>query len=318
MGKTSVLVTGALGQIGAVLVQSLRERYGADQVIATDIRHPKHPDGRFAILDVMNGEELDAMIRQHKITQIYHLAAILSAKGEQNPAWAWEVNMRGLFNILEAAKNHQLRLFFPSSIAVFGNYSQDHDTPQHSPLHPTTVYGISKAASENWCQYYFAKYGVDVRSVRYPGVIGYQSLPGGGTTDYAVEIYHYAVKEEPYICFLSENSRLPMLYMPDTMKATMAIMDAPNDQIRIRTSYNLAGMDFTPLEITQSIQAHYPTFSVAYQPDFRQAIADSWPASIDDHQAQEDWGWQPDYDLAAMTADMLKHLGIQHKKPSVV
>ena len=308
MQAIKILVTGALGQIGSVLVDVLRTEYGSENVLATDIRSPQSSLGAFEELDILDGQKLETLIHNHRITEIYHLAAILSAKGEQNPAWAWEVNMKGLFNVLDAARKHQLKVFFPSSIAVFGKYCPIHETPQHTALHPTTVYGISKAAGENWCQYYHENYGVDVRSVRYPGIIGYQSVPGGGTTDYAVEIYHYAAQGKPYTCFLKPDAGLPMLYMPDTMKATLQIMQAPAEQIRIRTSYNLGGMSFTPAEVAASIKASIPDFEVRYEPDFRQDIAASWPDSVDDSPARQDWGWQPDYDLDAMTEDMLAHL----------
>jgi nucleoside-diphosphate-sugar epimerase len=268
MKKEKILIIGANGQIGSVLTDVLKLQYGSNKVIPSDIRVPDEKGHLFERLDVLDKSQLAELVNKHSITQIYHLAAILSAKGELNPQWAWDVNMNSLFNVLELAKEKKIKLFFPSSIAVFGDEAAKENTPQYAPLTPTTVYGISKVAGENWCQYYHKKYGVDVRSVRYPGIIGHQSLPGGGTTDYAVEIYHAAVKGEDYTSFLSENAALPMIYMDDAIKATVDVMEAPMEQIKIRTSYNLSGMSFSPIEITQSIQQHYPDFKVTYQPDF--------------------------------------------------
>ncbi len=304
-----ILVIGANGQIGTVLTQTLQQKYGVEQVISSDLAaKPHNASGIFETLDVLDATRLGEIIRQYDVRCVYHLAAILSATGEQHPQWAWNVNMGGLFNVLEAAREYRLRVFFPSSIASFGPHALRENTPQHGPLEPTTVYGISKVAGELWCQYYHLRYGVDVRSLRYPGIISYQSLPGGGTTDYAVDIFHKAVKGEPFTCFLQADTCLPMMYMADAIRATLMLMDAPNEQIRIRTSYNLAGMSFTPAELAAEIQKHYPNFEVQYQPDFRQAIADSWPKSLDDSDARQDWGWQPEYDLASMTADMLANL----------
>lgn len=307
--STTVLVTGANGQIGSVLVKALREKYGKSHVIATDIRDSGAlEEGIFQPLDVLDARALAAAVERWQVTEVYHLAAILSAKGEQNPRQAWEINMNGLFNILEAARQYQLKVFFPSSIAVFGEHIERVDTPQFAVLAPTTVYGISKAAGENWCQYYFHKYGVDVRSLRYPGIIGYQSLPGGGTTDYAVDIFHVALRNEPFVCFLAEDARLPMMYMDDAIRATLELMEAPAEKLRIRTSYNLAAMSFSPAEIAAAIRQHLPGFSIRYEPDFRQQIAEGWPQSIDDSHARADWGWQPAFDLLRMTEDMLLHL----------
>jgi len=308
MKNETILVTGANGQIGTVLTQALREYYGESRVIATDIRAPQHDDPNFQTLDVLDQKALMDIAEKRGLTQIYHLAAILSAKGEQNPKWAWKVNMSGLFNVLETAREHKLRVFTPSSIAVYGGQTPKVNTPQHAVLQPETVYGISKVAGEHWSKYYFQKYGVDVRSVRYPGIVGYQSLPGGGTTDYAVDIYHYAVKEEAYPCFLAPDTRLPMMYMDDAIRATLEIMQAPAEQIKVRTSYNLAGMSFTPAEITAAIRKQRPGFNIDYEPDFRQQIAESWPESIDDSAARTDWGWAPAFDLDAMTEQMLSHL----------
>ena len=308
MTKATILITGASGQIGTVLADELSKRYGAEAVLQTDIRLPETATGQFEVLDVLDAQRLAQLIKSYQVKQVYHLAAILSAKGEQNPKWAWEINMAGLFNILEAAREFGLQVFFPSSIAVFGGMTPRVNTPQYAVLQPETVYGISKVAGESWCQYFFQKYGVDVRSVRYPGIISYQSLPGGGTTDYAVEIFHKAVKGEPYTCFLQDDARLPMMYMPDAIRATLELMEAPAEKVRIRTSYNLAGMSFTPAELTAEIRRHTPDFQVAYQPDFRQAIAASWPESLDDTPAREDWGWAPAFGLEEMTRDMLEHL----------
>lgn len=313
MKQEKILITGAEGQIGTALTRALRDRYGSAQVIATDIRRSVEDDHPFEILDILDPGMLAELIERHQVGTIYHLAAILSAKGEKNPKQAWEVNMGGLFNVLEAARERGLQVFFPSSIAVFGDHIPRQETPQYAALFPSTVYGISKVAAEHWCQYYYDKFGVDVRSVRYPGIVGYEAPPGGGTTDYAVEIYHEALKEGRYRCFLSEGTALPMLYMPDAVRATIELMEAPAEQVRIRTSYNLSGMSFTPEQIAASIRSYLPGFEIEYEPDFRQAIADSWPESIDDSQARAHWGWQPAYDLDRMTRDMLMHLQEQYE-----
>jgi nucleoside-diphosphate-sugar epimerase len=308
MTKKTILITGAGGQIGSVLTKTLRDTYGANSVIATDIRSTELGDGPFELLDVLNGNRLHELVNRYRVTEIYHLAAILSARGEQNPKIAWDINMDSLFNVLDAAKERKLKVFFPSSIAAFGPNTPKVNTPQETITQPTTVYGISKAAGENWCQYYFLKYGLDVRSVRFPGIIGYQSLPGGGTTDYAVDIYHKAVLGEEFTCFLQADTRLPMLYMDDAIQGVLQLMNAPKDKISVRTSYNLAGVSFTPAEISAEIQKQFPDFKIHYAPDFRQAIADSWPQSINDQQARQDWKWHPQFDLARMTTDMLSHL----------
>lgn len=308
MTKKTILITGAGGQIGSVLTKTLRNTYGANSVIATDIRSTELGDGPFELLDVLNGNRLHELVNRYRVKEIYHLAAILSARGEQNPKIAWDVNMDSLFNVLDAAKERKLKVFFPSSIAAFGPNTPKVNTPQDTITQPTTVYGISKAAGENWCQYYFLKYGLDVRSVRFPGIIGYQSLPGGGTTDYAVDIYHKAILGEDFTCFLQADTRLPMLYMDDAIQGVLQLMDTPSDKLSVRTSYNLAGVSFTPAEISAEIQKHHPDFKIHYAPDFRQAIADSWPQSIDDQRARQDWNWQPQFDLARMTTDMLSHL----------
>jgi nucleoside-diphosphate-sugar epimerase len=309
MTKETILITGANGQIGLVLTEALRQKHGRDAVIATDINGVVTEErGPFEILDVLDANRMAELVQKYEVTQIYHLAAILSARGEQNPKWAWEVNIGSLFNVLETAKNFGLRVFYPSTIAVFGANTPKDLTPQETVTEPTTVYGISKAAGENWCQYYFEKYGVDVRSVRYPGIIGYQSLPGGGTTDYAVEIFHRAVHGENYTCFLAPETSLPMLYMDDAIRGTLDLMSAPLESLTVHTSYNLAGVSFSPLELVVAIQTHLPDFKVDYAPDFRQNIAESWPRSIDDSVARRDWVWHPHYDLKAMTADMIQQL----------
>jgi len=312
-----ILVTGAGGQIGTVLTESLRKRYGRDQIIATDIRPIFQKDGIFEQLDIMDRDRLDQLINDYKITQIYHLVAILSAKGEKDPLRTWKINMESLFNVLEAARTNKIdRLFFPSSIAAFGPNAPAFNTPQLSYLDPTTVYGISKVAAEHWCNYYFTKYQLDIRSVRYPGIISYQSAAGGGTTDYAVDIYREALENGNFTCFLKADTKLPMIYMEDAVRATMELMESPIEKIKIRTSYNLAGLSFTPEEIAAEIKKHLPDFTIKYDPDFRQAIADSWPASIDDNSARTDWGWKPSFDLRKMTKEMLvqlKNQSIQEK-----
>jgi len=276
-----LLVIGAGGQLGSELTKALVNTHGSDAVIATDFQESvksKFAYCRFQTLDVLDKDAISNLIQEEKITQVYHLAAILSANGEKNPVQAWDINMRGLLNVLELAKECKLdKVFWPSSIAVFGPNSPKTNTPQDAFKNPTTVYGISKLAGEHWCEYYFNTYGVDVRSLRFPGLIGYKSLPGGGTTDYAVDIYYKAVNKEPFTCFLQEDTALPMMYMEDAVQATLQLMAAPASNIQIRTSYNLSGMSFSPQEIAESIRSHYPEFSLTYAPDFRQKIADSWP-----------------------------------------
>jgi len=309
MKQDNILLVGAGGQIGSVLTEALRTVYGADHVIATDLRPLENQSGPTEVLDALNGAALEELVKKWRINQIYHLAAILSATGEKDPMWAWNINMTSLFNVLEVARQRSLnKVYYPSSIAVFGREAAHQNTPQYEVLIPETVYGISKVAGENWANYYFRRYGLDVRSLRYPGIIGYQSLPGGGTTDYAVDIYHYAVRKQAFECFLRADTALPMLYMADAIRGTIELMEAPANRLSVRTSYNLAGMTFTPDEIAASIRKEVPDFKISYKPDFRQAIADSWPASIDDSAARHDWGWKPEYDLDAMTRDMLLHL----------
>jgi len=309
MNKEKILVIGAGGQIGSVLIQQLSDIYGKANIVASDLRAIPSWNGNFELINVLDKNRLEEVVNHYQINQIYHLAAILSAKGEENPLRTWEINMTGFFNVLEAARKFNLeKVFYPSSIAVFGEDAPSENTPQNTFLNPTTVYGMSKAAGENWGQYYFTKYGLDVRSVRYPGIIGHRSMPGGGTTDYAVEIYHKAVNGEDYTCFLKEETTLPMIYMEDAIRGTIQLMQAPIEKIKSRTSYNLAGMSFSPIEVTQSIQRHFPNFKVRYEPDFRQQIAESWPNSIDDSETKKDWGWQPKFDLKKMTDDMIFHL----------
>jgi nucleoside-diphosphate-sugar epimerase len=308
-----MLVTGALGQIGSELVQALRLRHGVEQVLATDIRQPANVEGPFHLLDVTDRAALMALVREEGITQIYHLAAILSARGEQNPTEAWDINMGSLLNVLEVARQAPLdQVFWPSSIAVFGPSAPKDGTPQQTITDPSTVYGISKLAGERWCAYYHRRYGVDVRSIRYPGLIGYQGLPGGGTTDYAVEIFHAALRQGHYTSFLAADTALPMLFMPDAIRGTIELMEAPSHQIQVRDAYNLQGLTFTPAELTQAIAAHRPGFHCDYAPDFRQAIADSWPSRLIDEAARHDWGWQPHYDLAGMTEMMLTEVAARY------
>jgi nucleoside-diphosphate-sugar epimerase len=271
-----------------------------------------HGTGPYVSLDVMNKEMLHVQVIRQNITQIYLLAAILSATGEKNPNLAWHLNMQGLLNVLDIAREENLhKVYWPSSIAVFGPTSPKINCPQKTVIEPSTVYGISKYAGEFWCNYYHQRFGVDVRSIRYPGLISYKSAPGGGTTDYAVEIYSEALDNKKYNCFLKEDTYLPMMYMPDAIRATMELMNAPAKDISVRTSYNVAGMSFSPKEITNSIQQHIPDFTINYKPDSRQAIADSWPQSIDDSVANQDWGWKPEFDLAKMTKDMLDNLKLK-------
>lgn len=309
MATDKILIVGSQGQIGLELTQELRAIYGNDNVIASDVKAPEQSNGPFETLDVMDKNRLDEIFKKHNVSQVYLLAALLSATAEKNPRFAWDLNMEGLFNVLNAAKEGVLKkVYWPSSIAVFGPTTPKKNTPQYTVMEPNTIYGISKQAGERYCEYYHQKYGVDVRSIRYPGLIGYKSAPGGGTTDYAVHIYHEALKNKKYECFLSADTELPMMYMPDALKATINLMEAPAEQVKIRSSYNVAGMSFNPEEIAAEIRKHIPEFTISYNPDFRQAIANSWPQSIDDTQAREHWGWKPQYDLAGMTKDMLENL----------
>ncbi len=312
MAKDKILVIGASGQIGVELTLALRKMYGAANVIASDLREQNEllqGTGPYVNLDVMNKEMLHVQVIRQGVTQIYLLAAILSATGEKNPNLAWHLNMQGLLNVLDIAREEKLsKVYWPSSIAVFGPTSPKQNCPQQTIIEPITVYGISKYAGEFWCNYFFNKYGVDVRSLRYPGLISYKSAPGGGTTDYAVEIFHEALEEKQYNCFLEKDTYLPMMYMPDAIRATIELMEAPAEKITIRTSYNISAMSFSPQEIASEIKRHIPDFKMNYAPDYRQAIANSWPQSIDDSVATKDWGWKPEFDLARMTKDMLDNL----------
>lgn len=312
MKKEKILVIGASGQIGVELTLALRKLYGGSNVIASDLREENDllkGTGPYVALDVMNKEMLHVQVIRQNVTQIYLLAAILSATGEKNPPLAWHLNMQSLLNVLDIAKEEKLtKVYWPSSIAVFGPTSPKLNCPQHTIIEPTTVYGISKYAGEFWCNYFNQRHGVDVRSLRYPGLISYKSSPGGGTTDYAVEIFHSALEKKQYTSFLKAGTQLPMMYMPDAIRATIELMETSAEKIKIRTSYNLAGMSFSPAEIGSAIQKHIPDFQLDYAPDYRQQIAESWPQSIDDSSAKADWGWMPEYDLETMTADMIKNL----------
>ena len=312
MIKEKILVIGACGQIGVELTLALRKQYGGSNVIASDLREENsllHGTGPYVSLDVMNKEMLHVQVIRQNITQIYLLAAILSATGEKNPALAWHLNMQSLLNVLEIAQDENVhKVFWPSSIAVFGPTSPKVNCPQQTIIEPTTVYGISKYAGEFWCNYFYNRFKVDVRSIRYPGLISYKSQPGGGTTDYAVEIFYDAISDQKYNCFLKEDTYLPMMYMPDAIRATIELMEAPIENIKVRTSYNISGVSFSPKEIGDEIKKHIPDFHISYEPDYRQAIADSWPQSIDDSTANKDWGWKPEFTLGSMTEDMLENL----------
>jgi nucleoside-diphosphate-sugar epimerase len=312
-----ILIIGANGQIGSELVGALARQHGAQNVIASDIGSSNvYGAERYLQLDVLDKAGLAQLIARENITQVYQLAALLSATGEQAPLKAWTLNMDGLLNILEVARERgeagtPLRVFWPSSIAAFGPNTPALDTPQYTVMDPTTIYGISKLAGERLCEYYFTKYGVDVRSIRYPGIISYKSPPGGGTTDYAIAIFHAALKNQTYHCFLEPETTLPMIYMPDAIRATIELMDAPSAKVKIRSSYNVAGVSFNPRELAAEIKRVRPDFAIAYTPDSRQAIAASWPQSLDDSAAREDWGWQARIGTAAMVADMLKNIDVR-------
>jgi nucleoside-diphosphate-sugar epimerase len=312
MSKEKILIIGACGQIGVELTLALRKLYGNNNVLATDIRE-EHSllagTGPYSLLNAMDGNAIHEMVKKEGITQIYLLAALLSATGEKDPKKAWGINMQSLLQVLDIAVQEKLtKVYWPSSIAVFGSTTPKQDTPQKTIVEPRTVYGISKYAGELWCQYYHQRWGLDVRSIRYPGLISWKSEPGGGTTDYAVEIYHEALKHRKYTSFLSENTYLPMMYMDDAIRGTIELMEAPANKIQSRMAYNLSAMSFSPKEITEAIRKHIPGFEISYAPDFRQAIADGWPQSIDDSAARSDWGWKHEFDLEKMTAEMLKNL----------
>ena len=307
-----ILIIGACGQIGTELTQKLRKIYGTENVIASDIRKLNVDvvnSGPFEVINALDFNQIEHLVEVHQITDVYLMAALLSATAEKNPAFAWDLNMNSLFHVLNLAKAGKIKkIFWPSSIAVFGPTTPKENTPQYTIMEPSTVYGISKQSGERWCEYYHNLFGIDVRSIRYPGLISWSSPPGGGTTDYAVDIYHKALENQSYECFLSAETKMPMMYMDDAIAATIQIMQAPAEQIKIRSSYNLAAMSFTPTEIAAEIQKHIPEFTISYAPDFRQKIADSWPASIDDSRAREDWGWNHHFTLDNMTVDMLEHL----------
>ena len=313
MSKEKILVTGATGQIGSELTLKLRKKYGNDNVVAAG--HKRKPSekllesGPFVYLDVTDKEAIEKVVKEYEIDTVYHLAAVLSAIGEEKPQLAWHVNINGLYNVLEVTREYGVqRVFWPSSIAVFGPEAPRVNTPQNTVLIPRTVYGVTKVAGELLCNYYFTKFGVDVRSVRYPGIISSETLPGGGTTDYAVEIFYEAIKHRRYVCFVREDTVLPMMYMPDCLKAALDLMEADADKITCRTSYNVSAMSFSAGELVAEIKKYIPDFTCEFKPDFRQKIADSWPMSIDDSAARRDWGWKPAYDLAAMTRDMIEKL----------
>jgi threonine 3-dehydrogenase len=318
MRTDKILITGAGGQLGTVLTTQLQQKHGFQNVIASDLRRNSSFEGNFEVLDVTDFDALKRCVLKNEITQIYHLVAILSAKGEEAPLQTWDVNMGCLFNVLEVSRLCKVdKIFYPSSIAVFGNNIEMDNTPQSPNLTPLTVYGISKAAGENWVNYYHKKYGMDIRSIRYPGVIGHQSLPGGGTTDYAVDIFHKAIKEELFSCFLSASTNLPLIFIEDAIRATIELMDAPAKNIKVRTSYNLAGFSCTPEKLYSAVKQVYPNFKITYKPDFRQDIADSWPNSIDDSSAVNDWGWEPKFNLESMTAVMITELKKIYKTTAV-
>ncbi len=309
MENQKILITGANGQLGRVLAKELRKKYGKANVLATDIRRPDFDNAPFEFLDITNKGRVIELIQDYKITQIYHLAAMLSANGEWDPKKTWDVNLNAMLKLLTVSQENNIeRFFFPSTIAVFGKTTPRLDTGNHVPLLPETVYGISKVTGELWSNYFYKRYGLDIRSVRYPGIIGYQSIPEGGTTDYAVEIFHAAIKGETYECFLDKHTTLPMMYIHDAIRATIEIMEAPKEQISLRSSYNLAAMSFSPEEIYDEIKKHYPTFEINYKPDFRQKIAESWTESIDDSIARNDWNWKHEFDLPKMVEDMINKL----------
>jgi nucleoside-diphosphate-sugar epimerase len=311
-----ILITGALGQIGSELTPFLRQRYGNGNVVASDIKPLSKgmigQEGPFEHIDCLNAQEICATVKKYNIDTIFHLAAILSAKGENNPQLAWKVNINGLYNILEIAKEQNCAVFTPSSIAVFGPSTPKDNTPQETIQRPNTIYGLSKVTGELLCDYYYLKYGVDIRGVRFPGIISYATLPGGGTTDYAVEIFYEALKNKKYTCFLDKDTYLDMMYMPDALKAAVNLMEADPSRLKHRNAYNVTAASFSPEELAQEIKRHIPEFEMKYDVDpMRQTIADSWPNRLDDSAAREDWGWSPDYDLKAMTEDMIEKLKIK-------
>jgi nucleoside-diphosphate-sugar epimerase len=309
MSEKKILITGACGQIGSILSKALRAKHGHDQVICTDILPVDGQELPYYTLDVRDTETFKNIVSRENIGVVYHMAALLSASGEKNPMLTWEINLNAWLRILEASVELNMeRIFFPSTIAVFGPQTPRVQTPQYCNLTPTTVYGMSKAAGENWGNYFFKRYGLDVRSLRYPGIISWDSQPGGGTTDYAVEIFHEAIRHKTYTSYIDAPTKLPMMYMPDAIKATLDLMDAPLESIKVRTAYNLTAFSFSPEELAAAIRVHIPEFTIQYDPDFRQKIAESWPESIDDSSSREDWGWQPAYSMEAMVADIIQNL----------
>ena len=312
--STKVLIIGACGQIGTELTHQLRKLYGTENVIASDIRKLNNDvvnSGPFEVVNALDFNQIEHLVEIHQIDEVYLMAALLSATAEKNPAFAWDLNMNSLFHVLNLAKAGKIKkIFWPSSIAVFGPTTPRENTPQYTIMEPSTVYGISKQTGERWCEYYFNKFGVDVRSIRYPGLISYKSLPGGGTTDYAVDIFYKAKAQGNFTCFLKEDTALPMMFMDDAIRGTIELMQAPAEKIKIRSAYNLAGSSFTPAELATSIQKHLPDFQISYEPDFRQAIADSWPNSIDDSYAHTDWGWKAEFDTDAMVQVMLDNVPV--------
>ncbi|MCM2476136.1 NAD-dependent epimerase/dehydratase family protein [Rhizobium sp. CG5] len=314
-----ILIIGANGQLGTELAEALGNRFGPDRVMTSDVMSEgRHSHIAHEQLDVTSMDQLKAIVEGHGISQIYHLAAALSATGERQPEWAWNLNMCGLLNVLEVARQNKLdKVFWPSSIAAFGPTTPKRKSPQSTIMEPTTVYGISKLAGEGWCRWYFENHGVDVRSIRYPGLISYKVAPGGGTTDYAIDIFRSAIRQETYTCFLKEDEPLPMMYMEDAVRATMELMEAPAERISKRSGYNLAGVSFTPREIAAEIKRQVPSFKIEYKPDFRQAIAEGWPNSIDDNAAKRDWLWKPAFGLSEIVTDMLKNLAHLKSDPAV-
>lgn len=306
------LIIGALGQVGRELATELSLKLGSENVLSTDVKSDPDFEGRFETLDCLDQGAVEDLVRREEITEAYHLAALLSATAERKPEFAWELTINGLFNVLNLARDgHLQKIFWPSSIAVFGPNTPRCNTPQNTIIEPDTVYGIGKQAGEQWCNYYHKRYGVDVRSVRYPGLIGWKSLPGGGTTDYAVDIFYSALKGEVYECFLKEDTFLPMMHMEDAIRATIGIMEQPTESIKIRNSYNISAMSFSPGTLAAEIQKHLPEFEVRYKPDYRQEIASSWPASIDDSHAREDWNWKEQYDLSGLVSNMIENLKVR-------
>jgi threonine 3-dehydrogenase len=313
--KDSILIIGANGQIGSELTPVLQELYGLQNVIVSDLYSVTNFKGVFEIIDASNFNRLREVVLKYKINQIYHLAAILSAKGEKNPMNTWDINMSTLLNVLEVARIEKIdKVFFPSSIAVFGDLANKYNTPQHSFLNPSTIYGISKATGENWLQYYRLKYDLDIRSIRYPGIISHKSIPGGGTTDYAVEIFHKVISDRKYTCFLKEDTMLPMMYIDDAIRATIELMEAPKKSIKTLTSYNISGISFTPKEMVESIREKIVDFDVQYKPDYRQLIADNWPKSINDSEAKLDWNWKSSFNLEDITNIMITNLSLKYNK----